>query len=124
MIQSSTAVKLQYVPLSSTVDWSPIAKAHKKGTMRNVLKITKRIETPDGEVYYEGEVEGHELDSYYVKIITSKFGSRGSCHCIDFQQRRLPNFKYNKVGQWCKHLLALYVAIRNIEVDLPPVSNE
>jgi hypothetical protein len=34
----------------------------------------------------------------------------------------LPNFKYNKVGQWCKHLLAMYVAIRNLDTNLPPVS--
>jgi hypothetical protein len=113
--QIQVGIKLQYVPLPKTIDWTPILKAHKSGTLRNVLKITKCMETTDGETFYEIEVEGHELESYYIKIIENKYGFRGSCHCRDFECRKLPAFRSTGNGQWCKHLLAGLVAIKDLK---------
>lgn len=117
MVQSQVSVKLQYVPIPAKVNWDPLLKADKRGTQRKIKKLCKCLPTPDGEVFYEVEVEGHDLDSYYTKIIANKYGYRGSCHCKDFIHRKLPEFRYNGKGSWCKHLLIALMAIQDLEQD-------
>jgi hypothetical protein len=105
------------IPLPQSVDWTPLLKAHEKGTLRKIVNLKRREITYNGEMYYEFEVEGHELDSYSVKIVKNKYGARGSCHCRDFECRKLPAFNHDGVKGWCKHLLSCYLSIEELEQE-------
>jgi hypothetical protein len=115
MVQTLDANKLQYVPLPRDINKQLLVKAYERGAFRRVIQLRRCELTYEGETYFEFEVEGHELESYHVKIKKSKWGARGSCHCHDFRYRRLPRFLHEKKKEWCKHLLSCLIVIEELE---------